>query len=1713
MSFLDFFWPPSKKQRQQANTRNTKSLQFETLEDREMLSINSILSAQYTDTIASSGSQAAMYLELTSDSSSKWVTVGLVIEAAANSNLDPSKITVKYQNTENDSYVVLPDWAVLHETDGTKKSTIIFEVPAGTYQVLVGGDNQTIGTFTADVYVPGATKENPTTIPQHTLTLVQTGLYQMSSQWNMSMEAIYKKLLGTNYNNNIPAKYPDLNVTGTGRLNARDAEILSIVARSGDVTAKLTKTEPQPGDLTFSAASLSTTEKATTFGDPTTAITVTGGSSANLKDYNVSLSSTYTIASSYGGVNLSGVTLPALVAGTDYKFEDGKFYFNPNGKFNFIPKGTTATLTLTFTATDKTDATKTGTGTITVAIVGANDTPEIDKSDVDITPGSSTPVEIWSEPWSTTTNGVTTYHSDEVALVIDGRNIKIGDTVIATISDPDIGDTFEFATIGYPAGSVTFENSTWTLWNGADENKKAIGEIRLSTDKRTLYYKAAGARSDSAMSSLEDGELSDKLKFTFTVTDNHKIASQTGEDEKSGSNTCAVEFQVRRKVDAQMGLSLTRTGTTSVSIKSQSLTQDEKNPKVELPAFFTIDYTGEKILTYSFVDVTITGSPGLTVSNEIATSLRNALEIDGFDKTSGVIRFNRSTITSQAETFLKNLTGDQYIDVTFKVKVVNAYSESEYVISETLHIFFREATSLVVPNATLSVSQHDTTWISSAPVAISGGVSQVSPAFYEINFTGNPVISYPSESGEFEKPVLVAGVDYKCEIVVMNQTTGQLGIVFSFNPNGKFNFLEEEQNATVQLFVFLKDKINPTLEHTSEVNITIHGEAAPIVPTFKSNTSANLNTNENQSLTIEGKNVAESAKSDANLVIDEVRIKVEEVELINGTAPNPSVAIDGFYVLTRPSSDEQIIQLKSGTIILLDGEGKIKFDPTGRTEKLQEGDYVDEKITLLVKDISGTTPIATATAQEFSVRVKGVQTSVNPAPTFKTIADGALGAFQNETCTITADDLASSTKSDAVLRIKSITLIPADVESIDGATLGSDNTIARPQTGEITITFKSGTVITFKSDGTLIFDPSETVKTSDPTKPLDPYVNGNVETFRDETLGIIVEDISPLTPVPTETTKDFKIRAKGIIYPVFNTTKIFPTPENIIKTIKASDIASSTKADAQLVIEEVYVKEENVEQVNGVAPGTPADGMYKIVRPTTGTQTILLKSGSLITLNAAGEVTFDPTGRSGELAAGTFADEKFELRVKDLSDAGVLSKEKPEFTVRVQGVEPAVVPTFRTDTEANLSVTERNLKTIYAEDIAESTKANANLKIVEVYVKADQVSLINEVAPTEEPDENGMYKIVLPTGNYENTITLVSGSLVRLLGGYVIFNPNGRTGTLPPYNPSDPATYADEKVSFLVRDISSNPATETESIGEFTIRVKGEQASPSEGLQVTGGPFQVNTFATVAEIPENYAVTPTYRVDGAAVGTDYTFSLVEVRWSFDENGTYYPSSLFSVGADGKILVNKEALVQRHETLGDTGRTVEYYKITVKAVKEGTETELEVEVPLTLRYVVPPEVQTVTTLDGEPANAKWELSKADNHQASIEITVTDLNDFSRTGQWYTVSEIVLLDWKYGGLFESWTKSQVEAGKDAGDAEMIALYNHVASLLNPAGTAWTLDVEELTEADKYQLNFNMITGSDFAFIGLFFSLELQYELIVMDNDYLGKTPIRFTIVVQG
>ena len=1272
-----------------------------------MLSITSILSQAYSGSVDKADTEAVMYLKLESDDSSKWVTVGMNVSAAEGSKLDPSKIEVKYRDTDTDPYTVLPDWAVLYQENGDTTSKIIFSVPAGTYQVLLKGDDETTGAFVADVYVPGGTEENPTSVDSYSPLLVQAGLQQSSIQWNPTMESVYKLLLGPNYHNNIISAHPELDVTENGVVEAVDGKILASVVNSGEATASLTKGEPTDDPLTMSAASVTVGEKITSYGTPSAAITVTGGSKTSLADYTVVMSDSYTISGG-SGADLSDVDLPKLVEGTDYKFEDGEFYFNPNGKFDFIPKGTEATLTLNYTATDKTDTSLKGEGTITVKITGANDTPVVDEDEIDLTADSETFSDtIWVAPWSETMDGVTIHHSDEVRIYIDGNKIKIGDLVVGTIADPDVSDSFSFSSIGFPDGTVSFVDNVWVLKTSDD---KIAGKLHLEDNGKVLVYKSSGTEDDSLFKSLETDELSSKLKFTFTVKDDRNVATSVSSgDQKSESTTVSVEFQVKGQTDPQMALEISPTGTTEVSIRAQGDVYDDPIA-ISLGTYFTVNYSDPaKVIAYEFSDFEVNCTDPDLITEDVIEGLRASLQISGNDKTNGKIVFDRYNINKEAHDLLNSLD-EEVVDVSFKVKVMNTDPDmqGEYVVSQTLHVVFKKSTQLEVEDSVLTANKNSSNWTATEiPAGISGGVGQVDPSLYTLEIEKDYRFTYITDDGIVHPgPELVYGEDYKAEVVLVDPETRELGVVFYFNPNGKFDFLKDDQDATLEFVVHLTDNINPILSSTSSFVVTL--STAPITnPTFKDDAVIKeiTQTDENRVLTLEADQIAESENEHAELVYHTVLVDVDDVEKINDEEPDVDDAVDGNYIIERPDTGSMTIELKSGSIITILADGKITFDPRNRTEDLDEyeededgnpveGTFANEIFSVTVADISAEGQTSYSLIKELAMFVKGVADVDIPQPTFKDDAEIAAETQTDENIATVfeADMFAESESETAELVFDEVQFRVDDVDKINGETPDEETAdngfykIPRPLAGTETIKLKSGSVVVLSSAGVITFDPTNR------TEKLDEFevdedgipVEG---TYAEEDFFVIVADVQDLDNPVRSIEQPITMLVKGVSKtPTFKSdseiSEVANTSELVVLTLEAEQIAKSNNRIAELVFEKILVDPADVAKINGEEPDVDdiEGGYYVTERPSTGSCTIELVSGSVIMFDSDGKFDFDPTGRtedlepyreeSGQPVEGTYAYETIIVVVADISgeDEPVLSTEK-ELAILVKGAE------------------------------------------------------------------------------------------------------------------------------------------------------------------------------------------------------------------------------------------------------------------------------------------------------------------------------------------------------------------------------------------------------------------------------------------------------------
>ncbi|MBS0289270.1 MAG: cadherin-like domain-containing protein [Proteobacteria bacterium] len=164
----------------------------------------------------------------------------------------------------------------------------------------------------------------------------------------------------------------------------------------------------------------------------------------------------------------------ALASGALVKVEsDGSYTYNPNGKFDYLDTGQTATDSFTYTATDGHGGFSTATATITITGI-ANNHPPVAEDDA----------------YSITQNNV----------------LIFGDTILLNDSDPD-GDQLTLAYINNTPISEILTKGSITLSSGA-----------LIVLKGFLFYD-----SSVVFHPLQVGQFGTD-SFTYTITDSHGLS-------------------------------------------------------------------------------------------------------------------------------------------------------------------------------------------------------------------------------------------------------------------------------------------------------------------------------------------------------------------------------------------------------------------------------------------------------------------------------------------------------------------------------------------------------------------------------------------------------------------------------------------------------------------------------------------------------------------------------------------------------------------------------------------------------------------------------------------------------------------------------------------------------------------------------------------------------------------------------------------------------------------------------------------------------------------------------------------------------------------------------------------------------------------------------------------------------------------------------------
>ncbi|MCL2304853.1 MAG: hypothetical protein FWC43_05865, partial [Planctomycetaceae bacterium] len=225
-------------------TRNSLvNLSIEPLEERQMLAITGLIGG--VSSSVSAGETALLSLNI---DSSATAAIGITVNATnEGGKLDPAAIRL----IDSDGNA-LASSKYLYDFNGKDSSTVVVNLPSGSYQIQVAGENGSYGSFTCDVFMPGVGSSAAGTgtgaVSQLDALRATTAAAQGNGNFNEQTIAYYNALatsmgyskLQFNAAQSQYNKYFDINDDGI--VSAAEASWVSTNAGAGTVAVTLNAT-------------------------------------------------------------------------------------------------------------------------------------------------------------------------------------------------------------------------------------------------------------------------------------------------------------------------------------------------------------------------------------------------------------------------------------------------------------------------------------------------------------------------------------------------------------------------------------------------------------------------------------------------------------------------------------------------------------------------------------------------------------------------------------------------------------------------------------------------------------------------------------------------------------------------------------------------------------------------------------------------------------------------------------------------------------------------------------------------------------------------------------------------------------------------------------------------------------------------------------------------------------------------------------------------------------------------------------------------------------------------------------------------------------------------------------------------------------------------------------------------------------------------------
>ena len=243
--FHKFFGRENVSQTAKKTRNSLVNLSIEPLEERQMLSINPLIVPldSVQDILSERGGTAEFALTVNSGATA---AIGINITANEGGDFDPSSIRV----FDADNNQISP----LYDFNGTKTSTVVANLPSGNYRIEVDGENNSYGSFTCDVFMPGVKElaEDGSALVSKTDALrVMTAAAQGSGNYNEQTIAYYNALAASlgipksefNAAQNQYGSIKFADVNNDQVISASESSWVTTNSKAGKVTAAINASE------------------------------------------------------------------------------------------------------------------------------------------------------------------------------------------------------------------------------------------------------------------------------------------------------------------------------------------------------------------------------------------------------------------------------------------------------------------------------------------------------------------------------------------------------------------------------------------------------------------------------------------------------------------------------------------------------------------------------------------------------------------------------------------------------------------------------------------------------------------------------------------------------------------------------------------------------------------------------------------------------------------------------------------------------------------------------------------------------------------------------------------------------------------------------------------------------------------------------------------------------------------------------------------------------------------------------------------------------------------------------------------------------------------------------------------------------------------------------------------------------------------------------